>query len=207
MLIYRKLKVRSHLDDCADAGGEKNEHRSALVQEIQKDDDLAEGSPQGRPDGESLVRLLPPPERDVVLEREEVEEDVNAADEHRAAQQVQIRVGEDPLDLVDVLLGEAELPQRSHRVLNVQDQPQLADAGRRIRELQRQFGGAVRHLDQIADPRLQEIVLNDRQDLVVVVYSDQVAHLGRDIFRRNGNVVGQDGDVDFRFPMRHWLQL
>lgn len=124
----------SHLDDCANAGRHQHQIRCVLVKQIEKDDNLAECSPQCGSHRQPGIRFLAPPKRNVIFEWQKVEQNVNAANEHGAAQQIQIRFREDALHLIDVLLCETKFLERDQCMLHVQYQTQFPDANGRIGE-------------------------------------------------------------------------
>lgn len=119
------------------------------------------------------VRPLATPERNVIFERQKIEQNVNAANEHGAAQQIQIGFGENALHLVHVFFGESEFLQRYERMLHVQYQTQLPNANWCVGECQRQLRRVFGNFDEIVDSCFQKVILQNGQYFVVSIYSEE----------------------------------
>lgn len=92
---------------------------------------------------------------------------MNTGNQQGATQQIQIRVGENALDLVDVFFGESESLHRFQRMLDVQNQPQLTHRYRSVMECERQSCGIRVDFNQIGQARTQKVVLQDWQNFVL----------------------------------------
>ena len=90
---------------------DEDEQGGLLVHQVKEDDGLTEGPPQDRLPAEALHALLPPPEVDVALEGETVEKEVDGGDTEGDDQEDKVGIGEDPFDLVGVLLCETHTLQ------------------------------------------------------------------------------------------------
>lgn len=97
---------------------------------------------------------------------------MNAADKNRATQQIQICVGENAFNFINVLVRETDFLQRFHSMFNVQQQTQLSNPNRRIVECQRKFCGIFCNFLQIVQTRFQKIILKDGKELLLLINSE-----------------------------------